>query len=801
MITNNRIINGIMKWVHRQYSLPRRGSFFRRSLVMVILIASLPGLLIGTGIYWVGSGQITDETNRLHQQQLKQTQKSIDDQLIALETSLSHWAFDPQFDDKLKRLDFVYGYTQVQDIYKTLLVMRELNPMIKQVQLYIEEPYPLLFTEDGYHRVPEGLHEQYHSMLMQQNQAVWNDFDINVEGAEDTTFTYSLSLIHKIPGGSPRPFGMFLVSVNQSKLKEIVNVLTPRHEGTSFLLREDGEWIAPFGENSEASALNEALRKRITQEHTADEQFIFEWEGETYSVSRGAFNRLGTEWVYVSATPLKALTEPVVFISRLIVGFSCFGLLLAVVLSWFASKRLYSPVARLVKLLGGKSAASRPEDGDEFEMIESVWNHVTRESQTLQTRLESQLPQVREGFLLQLAQGYLYYLSESDLQERMGNLGWEVKSSRFNVVYVQLLGFSSLQGRFSEGDEVLVTFAASNIVQELAANAFDQADTINFHDLTIGLLLGYDALEPLEQCRERIYRLLNELTNRLNLLLHMRVAIGLGRPAAQLKEIPAMLEETKQALRFRDLQEDNQIIDLREWVTDGEKTSDFPFHLEKEVIHGLRMGLEEETVDAVRRFLHELRVHAGKELWVQQGMLHLLGSVQHSIMQMGMNLNALYEGANLYSQLCQLKEPEEIEKWFLSRVILPFMHESKRKQDAFMQQTIDRIVLKIQDSYMEELSLDAIAESERLSSYTLSRMFKQSVGLNFIDYLTEIRLNKAKELLLHTDWRLNEVAERVGYQHSYFSRIFKKHVGVTPSRYRENSRDESTGGRNNNISE
>jgi AraC-like DNA-binding protein len=675
--------------------------------------------------------------------------------------------------------------------------MKVLNPMIKQVQLYVEEPYPLLFTEEGFHRVPEGQYEQYHSLISRQNQAVWKVSDTAQGGADstETAYTSALSLIHKIPGGSPRPFGMFLVSVNQEKLREIVTILTPRNEGTSFLIQGDGQWIAPFGQNDEISELNGALRARVLEKHSAEEHFIFEWQEETYSVSIGTLNRLGAEWIYVSATPLKALTEPVVFISRIIVGFSCFGLLLAVVLSWFASKRLYKPVARLVKLLGGKSAPenARLDSEDEFEMIESVWNHVTRESQTLQSKLESQLPQVREGFLLQLAQGYLYYLSESDLHERMANLGWEVKGNRFHVVFIQLLGFSDLQGRFSEGDEVLVTFAAANIVQELAEGAFEQADVINFHDLTVALLLGYHAAEPLEQWRERIYRLLHEITNRLNLLLHMRVAIGLGRPVTQIKEIPAMLEETRQALRFRDLQEDNQILDLREWVTDDEKTSEFPFHLEKEVIHGLRMGLEEETVAAVQRFLYELRVHAGKELWVQQGMLHLLGSVQHSIMQMGTNLNALYDGVNLYGQLCQLKEPEEIEKWFLSRVIVPFMQEIKRKQDVFLQQAVDRVVKRIHEGYMEELSLDSIAEAERLSSYALSRMFKQAMGLNFIDYLTEVRLEKAKELLRNTDWKLNDVAERVGYQHSYFSRIFKKHVGVTPSRYRENCKDEPIG--------
>ncbi|MFE5319227.1 helix-turn-helix domain-containing protein [Paenibacillus sp. NPDC056579] len=596
-------------------------------------------------------------------------------------------------------------------------------------------------------------------------------------------------MIHKIPGGSPRPFGVFLVTVNAAKLKEAVTILTPHNEGTSFLIQGSGQWIAPFGQGGAGHELDEALRKHVLQDGGNQEHFMFSWGKEKYSVSSVTLNRLGTDWIYVSATPLTALTGPLVFISRVIIGFSCFGILLAVVLSWFASRRLYQPVERLVQLLGGRNDSAHLEAGDEFEMIETVWNRVTRESQTLQTRLESQLPQVRQGFLMQLSQGYLYYLSEADLQEQMANLGWEVRDHQFTMIFMQLLGFSSLEGRFSEGDEVLVTFAAANIVQELASGAFEQADSINFQNLTIGLLIGTPASEPPERTRERIHALLQDMTYRLNLLLHLRVAIGLGQPVAQIKEIPAMMEETRQVLRFRDLQEHNQILDLGEWVSESEKSSEYPFHLEKEVLHGIRMGQEEETTAALSRFLHELRMNAGKELWVQQGMLHLLASVLRAIMQMGTSLYSLYEGVNLYDQLCQIKEPEEIEKWFLARVIHPFLRETRRKQDIYLQQAVDRIVTVIHEKYMEELSLESIAEAEHMSSYVLSRMFKQLVGINFIDYLTEIRLAKAKELLRSTDMKLNEVAERVGYQHSYFSRIFKKNVGMTPSKYRDNAKE------------
>ena len=91
---------------------------------------------------------------------------------------------------------------------------------------------------------------------------------------------------------------------------------------------------------------------------------------------------------------------------------------------------------------------------------------------------------------------------------------------------------------------------------------------------------------------------------------------------------------------------------------------------------------------------------------------------------------------------------------------------------------------------MEDISLDYCADHVNLSPSLLSKVFKDIVGLNFIDYLTNIRLSKAKELLVHTDMKINEIAETIGYKNSYFNRLFKKHEGYTPGQYREMKRDQ-----------
>lgn len=73
-----------------------------------------------------------------------------------------------------------------------------------------------------------------------------------------------------------------------------------------------------------------------------------------------------------------------------------------------------------------------------------------------------------------------------------------------------------------------------------------------------------------------------------------------------------------------------------------------------------------------------------------------------------------------------------------------------------------------------------------LCSFYLSRMFKKELNINFVDYLNELRIKKAKELLMDVKYKTYEVAEAVGISDAhYFSRLFKKYVGITPTEYKD----------------
>lgn len=92
----------------------------------------------------------------------------------------------------------------------------------------------------------------------------------------------------------------------------------------------------------------------------------------------------------------------------------------------------------------------------------------------------------------------------------------------------------------------------------------------------------------------------------------------------------------------------------------------------------------------------------------------------------------------------------------------------------------------IRENYHEDISMEQTAEYVNLSAYYFSKIFKNKSGKTFTDYLTDIRIQKAKELITETNLSLKEVCYEVGYKDpNYFSRVFKRVTGITPTDYRQ----------------
>ncbi len=101
--------------------------------------------------------------------------------------------------------------------------------------------------------------------------------------------------------------------------------------------------------------------------------------------------------------------------------------------------------------------------------------------------------------------------------------------------------------------------------------------------------------------------------------------------------------------------------------------------------------------------------------------------------------------------------------------------------------TVKKIVKEIQEGYTENISLSELAEKYGFSTGYVSALVKEELGLSFSEYVMCKRIQKAKELLADPCLSIDTVAERSGYHdYFYFTKVFKKVVGISPSKYRKN---------------
>ena len=137
------------------------------------------------------------------------------------------------------------------------------------------------------------------------------------------------------------------------------------------------------------------------------------------------------------------------------------------------------------------------------------------------------------------------------------------------------------------------------------------------------------------------------------------------------------------------------------------------------------------------------------------------------------------------TDIMSLNSKEELSKWFNEKLTV-VCHNIQGKREEKSNDIITVATQYIKDNFSKDISLDDVSRVVGISPYYFSKIFKEETGTNFIEYLTNERIEKAKVLLAKGDLSMKEICSMCGYADpNYFSRTFKKNVGVTPTEYKD----------------
>ena len=225
---------------------------------------------------------------------------------------------------------------------------------------------------------------------------------------------------------------------------------------------------------------------------------------------------------------------------------------------------------------------------------------------------------------------------------------------------------------------------------------------------------------------------------------------------------------------------------IGEHKTDANLLNVYPMHIEREMLSRVRFGDRKGARMLLNELLGHIFLHSpGNMKLMKARVLELVVVISRAAVESGAELEALL-GLNydFVSELSAVEDYEELCAW-LVRMLEKFMDTVSQAQQSPGSGQLSDAMGYIRANFMSNITLDDVAAHAHVSPYYLSHLFRERLGVTFVEYVTRVRMEMAKDYLIHTRLPVSVIAERLGYDDpGYFGKVFRKYAGVTPLGFR-----------------
>lgn len=338
---------------------------------------------------------------------------------------------------------------------------------------------------------------------------------------------------------------------------------------------------------------------------------------------------------------------------------------------------------------------------------------------------------------------------------------------------------------FSLSDWNLFRFAIRNIACEVARKMFSSLEYTELHSTRAVLMVHPRPEEPVELLDKKLHELGVKLINAIKCYLKLVVRVGIGGVKRQWLQIPESTEEAFRAIELRSGRRDPAyaLYTYQEDEDDNAFADNlFSVKFYVELASAMKASQEAEAKKLVADYMSRLELQkAMTPESVQILASELWGVFTYCLYEAGVLLNDLVPGEQITKELVGLTGPEQLTEWLSDKITL-ICSSRQWRGNSKHRQVVDYMTGYIHEHYAEDITLAELSEKLYISRNHLSIIFKNITGETFNNYLTRVRIEKARELLLQRTMLVYEVAERVGYKNvPYFSTLFKKITGMNPT--------------------
>jgi len=413
-----------------------------------------------------------------------------------------------------------------------------------------------------------------------------------------------------------------------------------------------------------------------------------------------------------------------------------------------------------------------------------------RNKEELLVKLKEGMPLLREKFLLSLIEEGA---PKTELEERISFLGLELPvESPYWIMVVSVDDLADVMASRSERDRQLLWYSVLNIYQELLGAYMRGYAFERRGGEFIGVLHPEHGGNSMSDTAEALFALAGDLRSNLERWLKIGVTIGIGDMAAGLSGLALAYKQAREAADYKWYLGKNRIITMDSLESagqgDGSSLPKYDYELNEKLISALKADDAEKLSEAVKRIFASMShgrpdgLKYGRNLCLQ-----LVLAVGQHVMELGAADPELEAMETELTEALYAKETLGDMHQLIEEYLFAALGRIREKRLGKTANVVERVRAYIDQHYAEVgLTVADIGKAVYLSSTYVSLLFKQETGGTIGEYLTQVRVDKAKELLRDPQYKFYDICHAIGYTDpSYFTKLFKKVTGVTPSAYRD----------------
>ena len=736
-------------------------------------------IVIGNGLYYFNTKKYLVEEMILNNEQiLSQNIKTYEVFLEStIQTSMIYMEKENYFESFSSAAD---SYAYDNEIYERLNTLTRLNEFIYSIYYFDTNPESIYVSTglrfdsyDFYDR------EFINTLNYEKNYYVLPARDLPTLNAGTK---HVIPIVINLPLNSTNYTCTYIINMDANGMFNHLIKNADLDERNTFKIVDYKNMIlASSSEENDIFGNFESFEPELNFDLAGNSQ-IAELNGKKQLISYSTSEKY--EWRYITYIDYDMVFSNIEKPLKINIFIALISLIISFVLVFFVSREVYSPLKEIINLIG--IDIEETKNHNEYILIRQQLSKYLNENKQFKETIDSNKSLLKKQFIYNLIA--LNNLSYEDIEQKMR--AYDIDLLKKSVVLLfEIDDMEVYTKTFDSNGKILWGIAFENIITGLA----DEQGKGVFANIETGkfaLAFSMDSDTPNPAMENTTRMLIYEIKEKVNQILKYSVTVGVGHIKESYEYLHESFKEASKALQFKESIGNDEIIFYKELMVADKSDLDYPQDIEnrvtQSVLTGDISGAEDNiknmfAVFSKRKIVYPVNLHIFA--------VRLLNTIIKLIMELGIDEADIKPGgkrfSSLMSELMSTKSEAECIEIFTA-IVNQIGEIVNDKRNSIIHEHVQLMLNYINEHYADIISLDIIADYTNLNRCYVGRIFKQYMSMGIVDYVNQVRIERAAEMLQNPDLKISEIAYKVGFNNTnYFNKIFKKVKKMTPGKYKE----------------